>query len=897
MFLASLSSIEEVTVRFTMTRSTLAAAAACALVPALPAQWVTFQNETVSRLSAAAGLVATDTQEKDYAWADFDQDGDTDLIIARKSPFTSGGHFPNVLLMNENGVLTDRTSTLGNASTVPGSSGMLDATNDRDVVCADVNGDGWVDIVTCTTLTAGNPQYIRVPRVYLNQGNSVGGTWLGFLYDDPLRINDMQPGASWNGEHRFCSVAAGDIDGDGDLDLYFGDYQQGGTRSIDINDRLLINNGLGYFTDESATRMTAVMLESSFGMKVAMVDVNNDGDLDILKDDALNAPQAVSVSYNDPSNPGNFNSYQIAYPNLAPYHFNMGDLNNDNLPDMIVSDDGQDRYTLNQGQSGGQALWGTPVAFAYVGGGGDDGFGGNNLIADLDNDGWNDAIVADVDVDIAGCSRRCHIFRNLGNAPNVTLQEELIAGAVCGIPTANLVGTFDVAVFDINGDGWKDMVIGKCTGTQVWMNVPPTGMSFTYPGGQPGLVAPGSIRTVDVQASGIGGITPVAGTGKMFTSINGAPFVMTPMSDVSAGLYRVTMPAMPACAGNLRYYVTVDGSNALTYTNPPLGAAGAATITSAVGTVLAYENSMEGPTIGWTVVNGPTLTAGAWSVAIPNGTLDLGQQAAPFEDGEAPVQNTRCFVTQNGNPGGPAGAADVDGGPTHLISPAIDLSGSDGFISYRRWHYSGSAADVMTVAVSGDGVNWTTVETVVPSAGITNVWTTASFRVSDFIVPSATTQVRFSTADVGTGHVVESGVDKFLAESLACTMCQEVIPQGGPGTATYTICGGDLSFGTSATFSVLGMPPGAGVFWTASFVNQQVAWPTAGPGAGTIVDAGFPLAFFFGVADPAGNMVIPGFPPSGIGIPLPLYSQVIYIDAAQAQGFGFTPVVKILLKP
>jgi hypothetical protein len=36
-----------------------------------------------------------------------------------------------------------------------------------------------------------------------------------------------------------------------------------------------------------------------------------------------------------------------------------------------------------------------------------------------------------------------------------------------------LTGTFDVAIFDIDGDGWNDLVIGRCTGTQVWRNTTP----------------------------------------------------------------------------------------------------------------------------------------------------------------------------------------------------------------------------------------------------------------------------------------------------------------------------------------------------------------------------------------------------------------------------------------
>ena len=865
----------------------LAAVAAALCAPTLRAQWVTFQDQTAGRLVASAALVATDTQEKDYAWADFDQDGDTDMVIVRKEPFTSAGRFPNVLLMNEGGVLTDRTSTLGSHSTVAGSSGMLDATNDRDVVATDVNGDGWLDLVTATTLSLGQPQYIRVPRVYINRGDDLSGNWLGFTFDDELRIDDT----AWGGGQRFCSVAAGDVDGDGDMDIYFGDYEQPipTPRPSDLDDRLLINNGLGYFTDVSAARMSATMLESSFAMKVAMVDMNADGKLDILKDDALNAPQGVSISYNDGASPGFFSTYQIAYA-FTPYHFNVGDLNNDNLPDLIVSDDGQDQFILHTGVVGGQATFGAATPFTYQGGGSDDGFGGNNIIADLNNDGWKDAIVADVDVDIAGCGRRCHIFRNLGNAPNVTLREEIVAGAIGGIPTSSLVGTFDVAVFDINGDGWKDMVIGRCTGTQVWINQPPTGMSFAYVGGLPSMLAPGSVRSLDVQATGIGGVVPQAGTGKVYTSINGGAFTMAPMADVGPGLYRATLPGMPACGGKLRFYVTAEGAGAVQFNDPPAAPGSAYEVVSAVGTNVQFTDNFEGVATGWTVTN-TALTGGAWEVAVPVGTTVGTAFAAPNEDGESSTSATRCYVTERGVAPVTAGSADVDGGPTDLVSPVLNYAGTDGFISYKRWFYRSNTSgnDALDVAVSNDnGATWVTVESVTgPGA---NQWTTSSFRVGDYVTPTATVRVRFRAIDVLPATTVEAGVDLFQATSFACTLCQESLGLMGPGTATYSICGGDLSTGSPATMSVTGTPPGAYGLLLVSFFNNP--GPLAG---GIVVDPSAPLLLDIQM-DGAGSLVIPGFPPAGLG-DIVLYSQVGYQYPAAPLGIGITNALRIQFKP
>ncbi|MFK7739149.1 MAG: FG-GAP-like repeat-containing protein [Planctomycetota bacterium] len=848
----------------------------------MSAQWVSYVNETAIRSNVTSSLFATDTQEKDYAWGDLDQDGDTDLIIVRKSPFTSGGHFPNVLMMNEGGVLVDRTAAL-TGSTVPGSNGFLDATNDRDVVIADINNDGWDDVITCTTLTASMPEYIRAPRVYINQGNS-GGTWQGLLYDDPNRIDD----APYGGQHRFCSVAAGDVDGDGDLDLYFGDYQQGGSRPADINDVLLMNDGTGYFTDESAARMTTVMLESSFAMKVAIEDMNNDGKLDILKDDALNAPQAVSISYNDTATEGMFGSYDLPYGN-QPYHFNVGDLNNDGWKDIIVSDDGQDRYILNQGATGGgPASWSSDIAFSYSGGGNDDGFGGNNIIADLDNDGWQDAIIADVDVDITGCSRRCHIFRNLGNAPNVTLQEQIVGGQVVGgITTADLQGTFDVAVFDLNGDGFKDMIIGRCTGTEIWMNEPPIGVSFSFVGGLPSQVTPGQSTQLTVDASGIGGVMPAAGTGVLHYSIANGPWLTVAMSDSGPDQYQGSLPAVANCTDEVRFYVSAQGNNGTTYSDPPSAPAGYYSAIAAVGSATIYSINFEADSNGWTVVNDPSLSTGAWERADPNGTSFNGEFAAPADDAEAGA-STFAMVTQNGAPSGTAGAADVDGGPTDLISPAIDLDGTDGTVSYQRWFFS-SGSDVLEVAVSGDGSNWVNVETV-DSSGANNQWLVNTFRVGDFITPTATVQVRFRVEDASPGSIVEAGIDVFAVEAFTCEWCQPTFPLQTTGPASMSMCGDQLSIATpNTTLRIENMPAGTNGLLFFDVLPNPVTSPW---NSGQLITAA-PTVLGPVFANSQGEFSVP----LTIGALLPpgwfLHLQAAYTDASLPGQTGITNALRV----
>ena len=843
------------------------------------AQWVSYLDQTSSRINAPANLVLNDQEEKDYAWGDLDKDGDIDLVIVRKQPFTSGGHFPNVLLMNEGGVLVDRSGTL-TTSTIPGSAGFLDATNDRDVVIADINGDGWDDVITATTLTATMPEYIRANRVYINLGEQ-GGVWQGLLYDDANRIDD----APWNGEHRFCSIAAGDVDGDGDLDLYFGDYQQGGARSMDINDRLLINDGAGFFADQSSSRMTVEMLESSFGMKVAIVDMNNDGKLDIIKDDALNAPQAVSISYNNTATEGTFGDYTLPYGN-QPYHFAIGDLNNDGWQDFIVSDDGQDQYVLNQGATGSQpAAFSSPISFSYSGGGNDDGFGGNNIIADLDNDGWQDAIVADVDVDIAGCNRRCHIFRNLGDAPNVTLQEQIVSGQVVGgITPAALQGTFDVAVFDIDGDGWKDLVVGRCTGTEVYMCNPPTGLTFAFAGGLPSMIPPGVTQQITVDATGIGGVTPVPGTGELYYSINGQPFQSIPMSDSGPGQYQATLPSMPNCSDGIRFYVSAQGNNGSSYNDPPAAPAGYYSAIAAVSLGTVYSNNFEAGDAGWTVVN-TSLSSGAWERAAPNGTTSGANIAAPFDDAEAGAA-TFCMVTQNGSPGGSAGAADVDGGPTDLISPQLDFAGTDGFISYQRWFYS-SGSDVMEVSVSSDGVNWAVVESV-PAGN--NQWTLNQFRVGDFVSPSATVQVRFRVSDNPNNSITEAAIDVFRAEVFNCDWCQPEFALTTVGPATLSMCGDRLSLATpNTTLKVEGMP----AFTNGLLLFDVFGIPSPAPWNGGQLISPAPVIlgpmFSNGAGEFAAPLVVGGLLPPGAA----LYMQALYNSPALPGQAGITNGLRV----
>ncbi|MCH8252889.1 MAG: VCBS repeat-containing protein [Planctomycetes bacterium] len=733
-------------------------------VPSFASDWVDYTNETSARLVAPNSLGAGDTQEKDYAWGDVDKDGDIDLVVVRKQPFTTTGKRVNVLFMNEGGILVDRTTEYATDSDIPGDLGFNTPTNDRDIALVDVDGDGWLDMVTVVTLTDNQAKHLSHPRIYMNKGE-IDGVWQGFKYED-ARFPLLHPTAG----PRFCSVGTGDVTGNGVPDLYFGDYDSGGTQIFDFNNRLLINDGNGFFTDESTLRMTGPMLLSAFGAASVIADINNDGVMDVVKQTALTAPQHIAVTYNDPSNEGYFFAYDTLNSFPSPYFVSVGDLNNDGRLDLVETDDGVDRYALNTGNGGdGLANW---LVLSFPGTTG--GFGGNSVIADLDNDGWNDVFITDVDVDIFGCSRISDVLRNNANPPNVTFTND-----VANLPTSTLTGIHDIAIFDLNGDGWLDMVIGKCNGTQIWMSNPPFSVQFVYPEGRPETASPTNGATFPVEIIPIGDLL-ATDTPTVHVSINGGDFVSSPLTDLGEGLYEVALPAAD-CLDKLSYYITAELSSGAEFSDPVGAPADTFETVAAEGTFELFADQMEGDVSGWSVESARTLSTGEWEPAIPNGTTQDGQIIAPSSDATPGEGNVTAFVTENGLPGGGAGEADVDGGPTYLMSPVLDLEGTDGTVQYAHWFKSWINPDVFTVDVSNDaGETWTPVAVIQG----TIAWDIGSFIVGDYVEPTSQVMVRFGTDDTPSNSYTEAGVDDFVVTALDCgDVPVEIVSSDPPNNA------------------------------------------------------------------------------------------------------------------
>ena len=418
--------------------------------------WLEWQNVTGSNIIADPSVGANDVEEKDFATGDFDLDGDVDLLVVRKLPFTTFGNRPNVLFLNIDGVLTDATATLA--------PGLLTPDNARDVMVGNFNGDPWPDFVIAN---AGNQSSNgQQPRIFINQGNDpVSGAWLGFV-EEPGRLPFLvSPTGS---EPNACAVGVGDLNQDGFDDLYLVDYQN------DMEDRLLMNDGTGFFTDESSM-LPATFLQSAFATAGLIADMNGDGWPEILKD----TTPSLRIAYNDGA--GNFPITEN--PSVsAMYHFDVGDLDGDNLNDVFAVQDPQDQFLLNA-----SAVGASPVTWQNTALGNSpltSGFGGNVYIEDLDGDGDNDVTVTDVDTDVGGCARRLAFLRNDGGSP-VSISDPWGNGPYS---PAHHLGTFDVALADFNGDGAMDVWVGHCGGNDLYFQT----------SNIPGIVPPGSVACPQV---------------------------------------------------------------------------------------------------------------------------------------------------------------------------------------------------------------------------------------------------------------------------------------------------------------------------------------------------------------------------------------------------------------
>jgi len=298
-----------------------------------------------------------------------------------------------------------------------------------------------------------------------------------------------------------------------------------------------------------------------------------------------------------------------------------------------------------------------------------------------------------------------------------------------------------------------------------------TGLEILFPDGLPDLLssAGGETLSVEIVPSPADPVVPGSGT---FHVDTGSGFQQLALVPNSATNFTATFPAPADCPTNVEYFISFDLQSGSTVTAP----AGASSVFSALAADQVDLDDLfdfETP-VGFSAgAPGDDASTGVWVRVNPNGTA-----AQPEDDNTA--SGTIAWVTGQGSSGGGLGDNDVDGGTTSLVSSQIDLGATESAaISYARWYSNNTGgapnADVFQVFVSDDdGKSYVLVETVGPAGdGTSGGWIETGFSVGDFVDLTSTIRVKFVASDLGTGSVVEAGIDdvRILGVSCSAELC------------------------------------------------------------------------------------------------------------------------------
>ena len=268
----------------------------------------------------------------------------------------------------------------------------------------------------------------------------------------------------------------------------------------------------------------------------------------------------------------------------------------------------------------------------------------------------------------------------------------------------------------------------------------------------PEFLPPHVSTSLDVSISA-GDDTLVPGSALMYYRVDGGPWASVALEQVVGELWRGTLPA-PACGETWEYYFVAEGEATGMVKVPPEGAT--APFLSLVGTYNGILVDDFESDLGWTVESAPGMTSGMWTRAVPPAG-DYG----PDEDYDG---SGRCFTTDS------RVNFDVDGGPTHLISPVLDLSGTDGpIVRYAEYFFCDDptppAQDFLDVFLSSDGgATWVQAGHFASHAD----WLIREIRVADFIPLTATVQVRFTAVDNPNNSQTEAGIDRVEIFDVQC---------------------------------------------------------------------------------------------------------------------------------
>ena len=250
-----------------------------------------YLNDGQANFSDASSRIPVRGTSNAVEEADLNLDGAMDLII--------GNQGQNVVLINDgDGNFADET-----AIRLPPNTATT-----QDIDLADVDQDGDLDIIEANETNN---------RILINDGQGI------FQDETSVRFPNV------NDQTR--EVDLGDIDKDGDLDIFFANVDFGGIG--DPQNRLLLNNGNGRFTEATETALPASNFRT---VDADFVDLDQDGYLDIISGNRFNGREML-VLLNDGK--GQFSDHtQRYFPPINSYvfDFQFADFDQDGKMDLYL---------------------------------------------------------------------------------------------------------------------------------------------------------------------------------------------------------------------------------------------------------------------------------------------------------------------------------------------------------------------------------------------------------------------------------------------------------------------------------------------------------------------------------------------------------------------------------
>jgi len=383
----------------------------------------------------------TETTGSGLGWIDFNNDNKMDLVVV------NGFNGDHKLFKNKGDKFSDVTATQLGPTTE--SRGM-------GICSADINQDGWNDFLITN---------YGDDMLYINQGG-----------------NKFIIKALTSHKHKWSTGCAfGDLDNDGDLDLYvarYVEYNLNGNKNCNTNiaigvcnptdyrganDSIYINDGYGGFSERTIN--TGIHSEGKDrGFAVVISDYNQDGfaDIYVANDGSenrlyINNGKAEFTDYGLLHGAAiNFNGVSEASMGLA-----IGDINNDLLQDIVVSHFSLETNTIYQNQ--GNSLFTDTTQSMGLNQSSYMSMGWGIALIDIDNSGSEDLIVANGHindfinkVDARQTYKQANqIFLNNGNN-KLLLQENKKS-----FFNSKIKSSRGMAVADWNNDGKIDLAFNN----------------------------------------------------------------------------------------------------------------------------------------------------------------------------------------------------------------------------------------------------------------------------------------------------------------------------------------------------------------------------------------------------------------------------------------------------